>query len=83
MRAGTSSPLIHVRETVSHTNHESLLHGFPTVVSLPPPEDSTGKLRGACTQCGSGECAAYQRPAAGNDCDYCGCKPTKHALVVT
>ena len=45
--------------------------------------DRRGKKRSYCMTIPC-DCNDYEmpRPNGGNDCDYCGCKPTKHALVI-
>eukprot|EP00112_Aurelia_sp_Birch-Aquarium-sp1_P020447 Seg5277.3 transcript_id=Seg5277.3/GoldUCD/mRNA.D3Y31 product="hypothetical protein" protein_id=Seg5277.3/GoldUCD/D3Y31 len=42
--------------------------------------DRRGKKRKRCLQAAC-DCEEYELPKEGNNCDYCGCKPTKHELV--
>ena len=41
--------------------------------------DRRGKKRKRCLQAEC-DCDEYEMPMEGNDCDYCGCKPTKHEV---
>ena len=44
-------------------------------------KDKRGRERRQCTEC---DCEEYEPPTDdGHDCDFCGCKPTKHACAST
>lgn len=40
--------------------------------------DSRGLFRGACMECGEGECIEFEKVDTTPYCGYCGCPPTKH-----